>query len=57
MRPVNADEKTLLSEKRVKEGNCPAEGQFAAKIRLVERGAVDLEAGFLEPAAQCVDGA
>jgi len=28
MRPVNAEEKTLLSEKRVKVGDCPAEGQI-----------------------------
>jgi len=28
MRPVNAEEKTLLSEKRVKARDCPAEGQI-----------------------------
>jgi hypothetical protein len=27
MRPVNAEGKTLLSEKRVKARDCPAEGQ------------------------------
>jgi len=31
MREVNAEEKTLLSEKTVKAGDCPAEGQIGVK--------------------------
>jgi hypothetical protein len=32
MREVNAEEKTLLGEKRVKVSNCPARGQIGVKI-------------------------
>jgi hypothetical protein len=34
MRPVNADEKTLLTEKKVKAMNCPARGQIAVKMKV-----------------------
>ena len=49
MRLVNAEEKTLLSEKRVKATDCPAEGQLRVNAILVEGGPVDVEAGVFQP--------
>jgi hypothetical protein len=57
MREVNAKEKIWVSQNEVNCDQCPAKGQIAAKIDLIERGAVDVEACLLQPAHQSVDGA
>ena len=55
MREVNAKEKIWVSQNEVNCDQCPAKGQIAAEIDLIERGAVDVEACLLQPAHQSVD--